>query len=325
MGAGVAAEQGAAGEGLRHEAFFYGSDDDFLAGTTAFIDEGLRAGEQLMVAVGAERIQSLRSVFGSAGTDEHASVRFIDVARLGRNPARIIPAWRDFVDRGVAGGYRVRGIGEPIWAGRSAAELVECQWHETLLNRAFDSGPEWRLMCPYDLAALDDDVIVEAFRSHPVLVTDNARRASQSYRDGTAGGFVDQPLPEPSQPPECLSFGLFELPRVREIVARHAARHGFARQAIDDAVLAVHEIATNSLRHGGGRGTLRAWAEDARLVCEVSDSGRIANPLVGRLRPAADQQGGRGVWLANQLCDLVQIRSGPGGTVVRLHMRIGAA
>ena len=89
-------------------------------------------------------------------------------------------------------------------------------------------------------------------------------------------------------------------------------------------MLSFHEIATNSLRHGGGHGHLRVWAEAGRLICEVRDHGRIARqPLVGRVRPAHGQSGGWGLWLANQLCDLVQLRELPEGSVVRLHQRAG--
>ena len=58
------------------------------------------------------------------------------------------------------------------------------------------------------------------------------------------------------------------------------------------------------------------------VVCEVRDGGHIDAPLVGRERPSLERPGGRGLWLVNQLCDLVQIRSFPTGTVVRLHMRL---
>jgi anti-sigma regulatory factor (Ser/Thr protein kinase) len=87
-----------------------------------------------------------------------------------------------------------------------------------------------------------------------------------------------------------------------------------------DLVLAVDELATNSLRHGGGRGTLRIWRDDGALVCEVRDAGRIEDPLAGRERPAVDRDGGQGLWMVNQLCDLVQLRTFPSGAVVRVHV-----
>ena len=48
----------------------------------------------------------------------------------------------------------------------------------------------------------------------------------------------------------------------------------------------------------------------------------IVDPLVGRSLPPADEIGGRGLWLVNQLCDLVQMRWDAGGTVVRVHMHV---
>ena len=42
--------------------------------------------------------------------------------------------------------------------------------------------------------------------------------------------------------------------------------------------------------------------------------------MAGRLRPVLDEPGGRGLWLANQLCDLVQVRTFENGNVVRIHM-----
>ena len=86
-------------------------------------------------------------------------------------------------------------------------------------------------------------------------------------------------------------------------------------------MLAVDEVATNSYRYGGGGGTLRTWASGGGLVCEVRDGGRFSDPLVGRRRPSSDRIGGRGLWIANQLCDLVQVRSSGEGAVVRLYAR----
>ena len=84
-------------------------------------------------------------------------------------------------------------------------------------------------------------------------------------------------------------------------------------------MLAVSEIAANSACHRDGSGTFAVWITDASVICEVRDRGRIEHPLAGRLRPGPDQPGGRGLWLANQLCDLVQIRVTARGSTVRLH------
>jgi anti-sigma regulatory factor (Ser/Thr protein kinase) len=90
-------------------------------------------------------------------------------------------------------------------------------------------------------------------------------------------------------------------------------------------VLAVNELATNSMRHGGGRGVLSVWQENGTLLCEVTDRGHIADPLAGRERPPDARGGGRGLWLVNHLCDLVQVRSLHGGNVIRLHMSLNPA
>ena len=110
---------------------------------------------------------------------------------------------------------------------------------------------------------------------------------------------------------------------VRNLVLRHAKAAGLDGTATEHLTLAANELATNSLRHGGGRGRIRLWRVDHTLVCEVSDAGELpAQPLLGRLRPTLDQIGGRGLWLANQLCDLVQIRTSARGTTIRLHMAV---
>ena len=118
---------------------------------------------------------------------------------------------------------------------------------------------------------------------------------------------------------DSLMFDLDRLHQVRGFIARRADAVLDARRAAD-FVLAVDEVATNSLRHGGGSGTLRLWDDDRALVCDVRDRGYITDPMVGRVRPTREQVGGRGLWIANQLCDLVQLRSGNNGTTVRLHM-----
>lgn len=304
---------------FHHETLLYAGDDGFVEGTLPFIDDALAAGEPLLVAVASAKIELLEEALG----DDADRVQFMDMAVLGRNPARLIPAWRRFLIDLAPQGQQLRCIGEPIWPGRTAAELSECERHESLLNLAFDDGQPWRLLCPYDIDALDEETIEAAKRSHPYIAEKGIRRRSDvyAYAPGAWGPF-DGALPPPSTPVAQLRFRGDELTTLRRAVAEWAAGTYLSSERIDHLVLAVNELATNSVCHGGGSGTLRMWREEGTLLCEVSDRGRIMEPLLGRVRPTLVQQAGRGVWLVNQLCDLVQIRSTPGGSVVRVHMRL---
>jgi anti-sigma regulatory factor (Ser/Thr protein kinase) len=304
--------------GFRHEALLYAGVDEFVERTLPFIADGLAAKEPVLVVVGAEKIDRLRSALNGSAD----GVTFADMADVGANPARIIPAWSDFLSRHARKGVSVRGIGEPIWPGRSAAELVECQLHESLLNLAFADSRGFTLLCPYDTESLEPDVIAEAMHSHPCSVIDGARHESGSYRQTPwQGGPFDQPLPEPHPVTELTFARLADLERIRALVAEHAVSHGFSASRTADLVLVVHEAAANSIMHAAGRGSLRIWSEADRLVCELRDEGHIDQPLIGRVRPSRDSQGGRGVWLIQQLADLAQIRSGDNGTTIRIHFK----
>lgn len=305
-------------EEFRHEAFMYAGEAEFVAGTVSFIRGGLAAGEPVLVVVSGPKIRRLRAALGA----DADSVAFADMATVGHNPGRIIAAWSDFVAEHTAGGRRLRGIGEPIGPERSPAELIECHRHESLLNVAFAGSPAWWLLCPYDTEALAPSVVEEARRTHPFVHDGGTARPSDAYRGLDHTLVFDDPLPPPPEQAAAFEFRADTLREVRRRVAWWAQRAGFGAERTADLLVAVNEIATNSLRHGGGRGTVRMWQEGATLLCDVQDSGRITEPLVGRLQPALDRQNGRGLWLANQVCDLVQLHSSPAGTIVRLHMRV---
>jgi len=304
-------------EQFRHEALLYSGWAEFVTGTVPFIREGLRASEPVLVVESLEKIQLLKDALGQ----EAGAVVFADMAMVGANPARIIPAWQEFVS--FHPGRRLRGIGEPIWKGRSPDELIECQRHESLLNTAFGQGRPWSLLCPYDTDNLGSSVIEEARRSHEFVNEGGTVERSNVYRGFEASGApFDVPLPEPGTGVLRLPFAKDDLVKLRGLISRQARTAGLAATRTAELVTAVNEVATNSIRHGGGAGSLRVWQEQSVLICEIADTGRFDQPLVDRLCPAADLSAPRGLWLANQLCDLVQIRTLAGGTVVRLHMRL---
>jgi anti-sigma regulatory factor (Ser/Thr protein kinase) len=315
---------------FRHEALLYSGPEQFVAATASFVRDSLAAEEPIMVAVIEPRRNLLREELGADA--EH--VHFIDMEEVGRNPARIIPAWQKWVDRNTNGAeppQTFRGVGEPIWPGRTPAELLECHHHESLLDTAFDSGPGWWLVCPYDTASLDAGVIDRAQQTHPGTVNGTAQLSGVAYPnpDPSREGMFAEPLTEaiPAAGTGLFenAFALSDLFRLRETVARLATAAGLAVNRVEDMVLAVNELMCNSIQHGGGSGTLRLWQETGVLIGEVQDRGLIRDPLVGRIRPRGTGQGGAGVWMANHLCDLVQIRSTPAaGTTVRVQMALPA-
>jgi anti-sigma regulatory factor (Ser/Thr protein kinase) len=123
------------------------------------------------------------------------------------------------------------------------------------------------------------------------------------------------------------AFGRANLAATRHAVARHAAGAGLTGQRLDDFVLAVNEILTNAVRHAAGGGRLRLWCADGRLLCEVTDSGGgIPVDLIDvEPPPVTLAPGGRGLWIARQLCDELTVDTSPAGTAVRLVIAVDGA
>ena len=300
--------------GYRHEALLYGDQAEFIHEVLGFIREGADRSEPVLVALSKKKVALLKSELGSEADND----AFADMDQLGRNPARIIPAWDRFLSKHP--GQRVRGIGEPIAPGQDSEKRTECHRHEALLNTAFTDVQFW-LLCPYDLSALDPQTVDEARRNHPFVRREGKSSASTLYPGWQA---LAEPLHHGLQPPPTCSptidFGVEELADVRQFIAIQAQRVGLEPTAIEDFVLATNEIATNSIRHGGGGGTVTAWQDGGWLYCEFHDRGLLIAPLAGRTLPSIDADGGRGLWIANQICELVQIRVHQSGSQVRLRI-----
>jgi anti-sigma regulatory factor (Ser/Thr protein kinase) len=224
----------------------------------------------------------------------------------------------------LAEGQCVRGIGEPVHCDRSDAEMTECHHHEALLNLAFADAPGFQLMCPYDTDVLPRDAVDGSLMTHPLVQQDGDVRESALYRgEQMAQETFEEPLDPPPESAYEMTFDRDSLGALRAFVSELAADAGIDGERREDLLLAISELATNSVRHGGGNGELRAWLDSGALVCEVTDRGVIARPLTGRRRPTAGALGGYGLWLVNQVCDLVQVRTRFGRTVVRMRMRRG--
>ncbi len=316
--------------GLDHPALFYADDESYVAGTVPFLREAVAAGQPAMMAAPPSRLELVQAGLGSDASD----VVFHDMTVAGRNPGRIIAGvLREFAERN-ADHDEVRIIGEPVWAARSPEEYAAAVEHEALINVALADHPV-TVLCPYDTSTLDPVVIADAARTHPVLTEGGVTTASAHYADpAELARQFSGPLDEPTGLGETLVFAAPSGPRVvRLAVAEHAAAAGLDADRVADLSLAAYEVAVNTVLHTSRPGLMAVWTRDAcigpgweaaerpAVVCEVQDSGWIADPLVGRHGGHPSERRGFGLRLAHQLCDLVRVHSDPvHGTTVRLTM-----
>lgn len=301
---------------LRHDALLYADAEEYAELVGSFVREGLDAGEPVLVSVPPRQVELLRGALGPAAD----GVGFADMTRVGRNPARIIPFVRSWSDRQPEG--RRRFVGEPIWPGREHDAAIEGWRHEALLNVAFADTPV-HILCPYDAAALEPEVLAGARQTHPTMVCDGICFASDHYAEPLRIYDAEESPLRPAPPGAAAHRVSDDLPAIRGFVAHHARAAGLRERHVGDLLIAANEAITNTLVHADGYGTLRLWVDEGAFVCEIADHGCIADPLVGRRQPDYERDHGRGVWLMNQLCDLVQLRSGVEGTTLRLQMRLG--
>ncbi len=171
------------------------------------------------------------------------------------------------------------------------------------------------------VASARDEALLRALLDDAEALTDVAFAALPAAVAACfdAGALAPAPAPVAERPLEPA-----DLRTLRRFVAAEAAQAGVARERIADVTVAAHEVAANACMHGGGDAVMRVWAESDCFCCEVADhGGGMHDPLAGLLAPPVTQASGRGLWLARQLCDLVQLRTGGAGTTVRLQVALG--
>jgi anti-sigma regulatory factor (Ser/Thr protein kinase) len=297
-----------------HAALLYASTKEFVTGALGFVDAGLDEDEAVLVSAPGPELSFLRARMNGRSH----RVSWVDITQVGANPGRIILFMCDFA--GAHAGRPVRCLQGLGWAARTDAEQCEAIRHEALINLAFDAAPV-RILCAYDSARLDPGVIRSARRTHPVLIREGHAGPSAAYGAGIVPDECNRPLPRPPAEAATLVYGA-DLASPRAYATRHASAIGLPSGRVLDLVLAVGELAANTFRHTGAGGVLSIWSAGNELACQIQDTGHITDPLAGRRRPSADGGSGYGLWIVHQVCDLVELRSGAGGTVIRLHMSL---
>lgn len=309
-----------------HPALFYRSEHDYLRALIPFITNGLALGEPVAAAVPSDNLTVLRQALGT----DAARVRLLDMTQAGRNPGRIIAGvLRAFAD--THPDRHVRIIGEPIWPSRTSTEYPACVQHEALINTAF-TDRDVTIVCPYDAARLPPETLADATATHPLLWELNrpslgegpAERPSERYAPTETIDRYNLPLDPPPDLPVAATghaaTGL-ELKRVRRFTVEQGRLLGLAPERIQDLELIVTELVTNCLLHARTPGVVRIWPDEDHLICQVSDTGRLTDPLAGRRPATPGRPGGLGLLLVNDLADLVRTHFGDAGTTIRAYLR----
>jgi len=300
---------------LQHSAGYHSSRAHLLEQLLPLAEAALGRGETLALAVHPDTDGALRAALG----------RDADVHTLG-HPA-------DVGSGQTVAVTRARELRELTRSG-PVSVLVEHQseldgpdgafWTEldAAVNVALAELPV-RLTCFYPEMPLHQCVLDGAWHNHPHVLVDGELRRNPRHR-GPRDVLTEHPVAPPlllGVPDLTVAFRSWQLQDVRSAVRLVAEAAGFTEDRVDDVVLAVNEVATNAVEHGGPAGELHLWATASGLVCEVHDGGTLTDPLPGMASPHPSEPRGRGLWIARQVCDLLHVWSDDRGT----HVRVRAA
>lgn len=299
---------------LWHEARLYENPQQLERAVGDFIAGGAQAGEPVLAVLPPHTIERVLGGLGELA----CHVRFEDMEVVGANPNCLLELYQEWIE---AHDSRVRVLEEGIWPDRSYPEIVECLRHQALLNDELGSCPA-SILCLYDAARLAPEVLAGAELTHPSLMNaDGVRRSSSRYGvplEVYAGTHWPQEAAKP--PVSKLAFD-GDLHALRQSVAADPIVAKLSAERRADLVFAVNEAATKTVEYGDGECTARIWHDGNGVVTEVSSSAVLERTALGRRRPAPESLRGRGLWLVNQLCDLVELRIGRHGTSMRIHVR----
>ena len=266
-----------------HTALLYETSGELAEGIAAFVAAGVGAGEPVLVDLPEARLRALQAQLDVPGRN----VTWRDTSADPQSPGKLIDRVRSQAAQHP--GRPFRYAHEPAQPGQPVAELCEVIRHEALVNTALAGVPA-NVLCAYD--GCEHRQLAAGVRwTHPEVISRGQRRPCASYRRGaSAPPEFDQPLSPVPAAAARLTYR-DDQGAARRFTAAHARRAGLPESRVDDLVLAVSELTVNTRAHTAGTGTLAIWTAPGRLLCQVTDSGHITNPL---RRPGRPRPGGGG-------------------------------
>jgi anti-sigma regulatory factor (Ser/Thr protein kinase) len=299
------------GAELRHNAFIYESDDEYVARSAAFLKDGLEAGEAGIVGNTRDGLAKMRDALAP----DADRVTFLDVSSIYTRPARAVAAYYGTFLEHLRKAPAVRAVAD-FQSGPWPRDWAEWTGYEAITNLAYCHLPVW-VVCTYDANEVPDAVLDGVWRTHPEVLSDTWQ-ASDEFEDPTA--LVRRLTPEPEPLPDLRSFSAGdELETFRERLGRELAAEQVPEATALRMLVAGTEVAANAMRHGAGIKEVRVGSVDGRFVCEVIDRGSgFDDPVAGYIAPREGT--GTGLWIARQLTWRVECFDSPRGFTVRVWL-----
>jgi anti-sigma regulatory factor (Ser/Thr protein kinase) len=303
--------------GYCHEAGFYGSDAEFRALIVPFAEEGIAAGEPVIIGYDDRKSDLLRSWLS-----DPSAVEFLGDKSLYATPARTIAAYRQLFEFHVGrGAAQIRIAGDVPHPG-NGGRFEGWDRYESATNAVWQDFPVWAL-CLYDTTTTPAAVLDIVERTHPRIVSPpGVRRASPRYQDALAfEGLPYAPDPLEDTPPVTALVNRSAAEARRALT--QAGRGRVPATVLQDLLIGATEAITNAQRYGRPPVTVRIWAAPDRVVVNVHDTGHGPADRLAGLVPAPDVTGdrrlGMGLWVMHQLDLDVALRHAADGFTVRLR------
>ena len=299
-----------------HQAVVYDDPQTLAAVIGPIVQASLDRGESPIIVLEADIAAALRDSLVDA-----SRFQVIDPADIYTRPWRTFASYAETVLAKAEAGEPILLVGEPPYATCDTDDAAEWLRVESALNTALE-GVDALVLCPYRRETAGDTVMDEMARVHPELRWAGGSGGSDTYVEPMT--YLDEArnalLPELGAPDWELQFDGSMLRELRRAVSFDAELAGLDAARVPEFAVAVHEVAANSVKHGGGAGTVRFWAMPHDIVCEIEDTGTLGSSPLGMLPPDPAVPTGRGLWLARQFSDSLAIATRPGGTVARMRI-----
>lgn len=310
------------GSPLRHDAIMYDTADTLLQTTVPFIEDGLSAGEVVLVQVP----EHTWSLIAPCLATTHAITRD-PLKGVSDHPHQALWGLKQLVEEESRGGATaVRALSE-ISPATLKSDYAQWGRAESLVNTALSESAFWYL-CPYSRNDLPAEVIEMAVSTHPFLVDVVSRRENPQF-ELTRDYLMRVDSVRASDPVEsCPPFAtqsLLTMTDLKAVRAKLEAAFDLTTLRADrraDLTDALFEVAVNAMLHGAEPASVRIWVTNDHILCMVRDSGAgLPDPLLGYQPPDRGSSDARvGLWSARQLCDVVTTTLEPEGFTVRLSL-----